>query len=266
MHTYRLTSDGELSMLPAPPPGTESIIGDINDAGLVVGASEVAQTESGIYVLTAVYWEDGEVHEIGSLGGPVAIAAAINESGTVVGYSSKEENFRTFPFRWTEAAGVEALPVLHENSEGSASGVSDSGLIVGTATASDGADGRAVVWDADGVHALPGIYANAYSSAVAVNDDEIILGTERVPPQHVPQARIWIDREVYALQELTSDLPAELTLGVPVAINRRGEILVNASYTAEGEHATETFSVVLRPTASALDSDARIVSHYRDRP
>src|SRR2546422_4580137 len=76
---YSITDLGTL------PGGSFSAAYGINDAGLIVGASEFG---GGWPVLHAVAWRDGEIHELGYRGGPsnYSIASAINNQGQIVGY------------------------------------------------------------------------------------------------------------------------------------------------------------------------------------
>jgi probable HAF family extracellular repeat protein len=78
------------------------------------------------------------MHNLGSLGGYASEARAINNSGTVVGWSYLADNYTTHAFAWTASGGLQDLNNLIPANSGwvlmYANGINASGQIVGTGT------------------------------------------------------------------------------------------------------------------------------------
>jgi probable HAF family extracellular repeat protein len=113
---------------------SSSFASDINDSGQIVGASNTGTSdENGERVTRAFLYEDGEMKDLGSLGGYISDAQAINDSGQVVGYAYLHNERGTSPIHHA---------FLYEDGEmkdlGSLSGsyslaydINDSGQVVG---------------------------------------------------------------------------------------------------------------------------------------
>jgi probable HAF family extracellular repeat protein len=83
-----------LARLPLPGGGTYCQASAINAAGQAVGQCTVRNTAR------AVLWERGRVLDLGTLGGRLATATAINASGAVVGTSFVPFGSGVHPFLW----------------------------------------------------------------------------------------------------------------------------------------------------------------------
>ncbi|MFC7241488.1 hypothetical protein ACFQO7_03230 [Catellatospora aurea] len=100
----------------------------INDHGVVVGQSQVGTMENPPE--RAVRWQNGVITDLGTLGGPRAVALAINNNGWIVGYSELAGGDGTVHgFLWRPGLGMTDLGTLGASSI--ATGVNDSGLVVG---------------------------------------------------------------------------------------------------------------------------------------
>jgi probable HAF family extracellular repeat protein len=79
--------NGVLNDLGTLPGGSGSFVGWINDRGVSVGASENGLIDplTGYPQLNAVVWKDGQIVNLGTLGGNQSQAFAINDRGQVVG-------------------------------------------------------------------------------------------------------------------------------------------------------------------------------------
>jgi len=90
-----------------------------------------------------VFWDDGEIIDLGSLGGFVATAQAINNSGQVVGLMT-DEAFLFQAFVW-ENDVLTTLPPLTGESEAAAFDINGNGKAVGWSRV-PGAATTAVMW------------------------------------------------------------------------------------------------------------------------
>lgn len=151
----------DLETLGGPSSGAFSI----GDAGQVVGNSETATTigcqtnEWGTFCIYEVHpflWSNGEMIDLGTLGGPNAYASGVNSLGEVVGVSETTEKRHCFPeggseqciyrfhaFVWSHGQMVDlgepGLPSY-------AAGINERGDIVGAAQKAPGMPLRPVIW------------------------------------------------------------------------------------------------------------------------
>jgi len=105
----------ELPLLPGDTSGAATAI---NDRGQIVGISGICDQAVGRFTARhAVLWDDGEVIDIGNLGGLAwHTPNAINRRGDIVGFSnfSKADggDLRPHAFLWTESDGIDDLGTL----------------------------------------------------------------------------------------------------------------------------------------------------------
>ena len=85
--------------------------------------------------------------DLGTLGGTMSFANAINSANDVVGFSYTTRNRSTFAFIWSATTGMRALAPLRSDNHSEAYGVSSGRLVIGFSRGSTGAR-RAVVWTA----------------------------------------------------------------------------------------------------------------------
>lgn len=118
------------------PSGSNSQALGINKAGKVVGWSD---TSSGSK--HAVLWQNRQINDLGTLDGNPTIATAINNRGTVVGYSSSLDNYNIevplHAFVWINGKLTDLNSLLPANSGWqltAAYGINDRGQIVGGGT------------------------------------------------------------------------------------------------------------------------------------
>lgn len=124
---------------------------DVDDQGRVAGSF---QPQPDALTRHAALWENGKVKDLGTLGGEGSIASAINESGQIVGASTREPGqsyfaagTRGFVYR---DGKLSALRPLDGSDVCIAAAISDTGVIVGSCAAPGTSDlfasPVAVIW------------------------------------------------------------------------------------------------------------------------
>jgi probable HAF family extracellular repeat protein len=178
----------------------------INDNGLVAGFTD----EPGTAGLSreAMVWVDGSATYLGTLGGQVSAAVAVNNSGAVVGMSTMAGNQTQRATLWANGSIVD-LGTLSGTCS-SASDISDAGLIVGNACLAGDAELHAVLWQAGQVIDLHEALSEAdrqagwvLYDATAINEAGVIAANAHnsntghyaafilSPPVAVPEPAAW---------------------------------------------------------------------------
>lgn len=81
--------------------GTNSIgVADINNSGILVGDSLLPGGVMDNPITHAFLWQEGIVKDLGTLGGSISEATAINDKGQVIGYSKYDDKESAEPFVW----------------------------------------------------------------------------------------------------------------------------------------------------------------------
>src|SRR5215216_3696837 len=150
--------------------GGTSVARDINDSGQVAGQS---QNTSG--QLRAFLWENGQMTDLGTLGGTTSAARGIDDSGRVVGFSrisSTNNQMRAF---LAEKGQMTNLGTLTGFSSSEAWHINDSGVAVGRSYNS-GSQGRAVLWENGQIKDLGVFLKTPYSEAWGINNRGQVVG------------------------------------------------------------------------------------------
>lgn len=185
----------------------------INDAGQVVGTSEVLTTvdiegePQNLFIPRAFIW-DGTIgiRDLGDLGGFGAFANDINSLGQVVGYADNAAGGER-AFIWDSVNGIQELPTL-SGASSRATAINDAGLVVGGEFGFGG-----FLWDAtNGIRTIP----------IGGND---INNFGQVVGGPVGDVAIW--DEMNGVQRLIELIPNNTgwQLETALAINDAGEIV-----------------------------------------
>ncbi len=178
--------------------GSDSSAWAVNESGQVAGYSYVAGG-----ALHGFFWSQATgMIDVGTLGGqttePAVGRFALGASGDVVGVSNLPTAGVSHAFEWTLAGGMRDLGVL-AGSTSEAEAVNANGVVVGSSSASVGAD--AFAWSsATGLIDLPSL-GGSQSGAVDVNDSGLVVGSSTT------HAVVW------HLVDLT---PPSITVAAPV--------------------------------------------------
>jgi probable HAF family extracellular repeat protein len=139
--------------LPPYPGDLDGAATEINDAGAVVGISGICDQAVGRFTARhAVMWQNGQVINLGSLGGVAwNTPMAINNQGEVVGFADLpgDTNGTANPvaFLWTRRGGMQNLGTLSGDTNSEALGINDRGQIVGISFNAQTGASRAFLWE-----------------------------------------------------------------------------------------------------------------------
>lgn len=196
-------SNGAPTLLGSVAGSTATFPSSINNAGQIAGTAALV----GEGLSTAVIWNNGTSTILPA--GPYnneSQAAFINDSGQVVGYSASSA------IVWNGLSPT--VLGLAGSTLGKASGINNSGLIVG-----DTQDNIPVVWHGTIPHNLPTISAPGGGKALAVNDSGLVVGISSTNEgQYSSHAAAWANGKV-------TDLGALNTTSSALAVNNRGIIV-----------------------------------------
>jgi probable HAF family extracellular repeat protein len=123
----------------------------INERGQITGLSYSSSTPgsvTGLPPLDPFLWENGEMIDLGTLGGTSGTPTAFNNRGEVVGQSNLVGDVNFHPFVWVKEQGMKDLGTLGGDT-GFANWINDIGDIVGKADLPGPMlpqDHRAVLW------------------------------------------------------------------------------------------------------------------------
>ena|SRR5687768_10592949 len=141
----------------------------INNAGQIVGWTDVESFPSGDLLTHAFLWDNGKTTDLGTLpGAEASYARAINEAGDVVGYTLSADGRVKRGFLWRKGTMTE-LPLV-------ANGINSSGDIVGYITMPDRTSHAALLRKAELID-LGFVAGYTESVAYAINDAGEIVGS-----------------------------------------------------------------------------------------
>jgi probable HAF family extracellular repeat protein len=149
--------------------------GGSNIRGEIVGAGYSVNTAGAITASSALLWTAQGITNLGSLGGPVTAALAVNDSNLVVGYGSVAAGGRTAAWAWRDGVMSE-ITTLPGATQSYAYDVSNTGYIAGLATA-PGITSRPWVHRNGVTTILPIPDGMRSGSANAVNNAGIVVGS-----------------------------------------------------------------------------------------
>ena len=156
------------------PGGSSSTASAINDAGQVVGSSQI--NVAGSTEWHAFLWEAGVMTDLGTLGGGFSTAQDVNDAGWVVGTSATTFGL-SHAVMW-EAGTMIDLGVLPGDSSSVAQGINDQGQVVGYSSGDNGT--HAFLWD-DGMMTDLGVPGGGWLTFLpeAINNGGQVVGTSR---------------------------------------------------------------------------------------
>ena len=196
---------------------------DINDAGVVMGISQIPGPIQSAPVHTFLYDKrtGAGLQDIGTLGGNFTGGMDLNNAGQIAGTARLASNdIRAFRY---SGGVVQDLGTLEGDEQSEAVAINDSGYVVGTSSIPSRT--RGFMYDGVRMHAIgfPGVGA---SEATAINSSGVVVGSA-LTLEDATHAISWtLDGGIVDLNSRVHAPPPGLVLRRALAINEKGSIVV----------------------------------------
>jgi len=211
MRAFSWTVSGGLVDIGTLPGAADSQAYSVNNVGQIAGAS-------GSH---AVIWNAGSVQDLGTLGGTISEAHAINSTAQTVGVSQTTDG-SNHAFLFTNGA-MQDLGTLPGDSNSRADHINDAGMVVGASTGGGGT--RAFFWTSTGgMEAINALTGGGYSEAFSVNSQGQVVGASG--SSLGTRAFLWTHAAGSVdLNNIVTGLPTNVVLTGAFSINDKGEIV-----------------------------------------
>jgi probable HAF family extracellular repeat protein len=203
--------------------GPDAISTTLNERGQITGWSYTNSTPNdatGIPTTDPFLWQNGQMIDLGTLGGKAGFPNWLNNAGEVVGSSNLAGDQTQHPFLWKGGKMIDLGTLGGDN--GSAGWVSDSGEVTGSADLADGTH-HGFAWNNGAMHDLRPITGAACSNGNGVNDQGEVVGNSTNCHGTELAATLWINGVGYDLNTLIP--PSPLHLVNAQYISNNGEIV-----------------------------------------
>ncbi len=196
--------------------------------GTVVGASYTSFTpnpDTGIPTIDPFMWHNGNMIDLGNLGGTMNFGQCLNSRGDIIGQSTLTGDLQTHAFVWHRGKIKDLGTLGGPNSE--AIWINDSGDIAGSADLPEQDIHDAVVWRHGHILDLGTVDGDPCSRGRAINSKGWVVGGSSDCSNFL-HAFVW--KEGGPMLDLNKLIPAGsgLQLTNAININDRGEILAKS--------------------------------------
>jgi len=213
----------------------------VNERGQIAGFSFTNSTPNattGFPTVDPFLWQDGKMTDLGTLGGTLGFANAVNNDGQVVGFSDVAGDLTNHAFFWDDGVLTDLGTLGGNNSV--ANWINDAGEVVGTSDLPDGSH-HAFVWRKGAMTDLGTIGSDPCSDGYYLNERGQVIGTSTDCNGTTLHVFLWKNGSMINLSSQV--LPGSGFTDVePVVINDRGEIVANGVLQNGDVH-----TVLLRP-------------------
>jgi probable HAF family extracellular repeat protein len=241
--------------------GPDAFAGLVNERGQVAGTSYTNSTPNpttGVPTLDPFLWEDDRMIDLGSFGGTMGGASALNRRGQVAGQSNLAGDLTVHPFFWDR--GILTDIGTFGGSNGAADAMNDSGEVAGEADFPGDQIHHAFLWKDSRMTDLGTAGGAPCSNAFSINSQGQVVGDSTDCHGSALNAFIWENGSIANLNDLVSPKSSVLLID-PNAIADNGEILVNGLPPGCGDEAACAHAYVLIPNGDCDDNcEARIAA------
>jgi probable HAF family extracellular repeat protein len=217
--------------------GPDAATATMNERGQIAGDSYTNNEPNPVTGLPTSHpflWVDGQMRDLGTLGGTQSLTGWLNNSGQVVGQSTIAGDHAVHPFLW-DGRKLRDLGTLG-GSSGTARHINDAGAVVGVANPKGDNQIHAFLWKSDTMKDLTGAAGPQCTFAEWINNrDQVVGGTCE------GSALLWSGGRQYDLNDLVGSTDVHLTEAA--FINDRGQITAVGVLPSGNQHV-----VLLTPT------------------
>ncbi len=183
--------EGAITDIDPNAPCCSNYTSSINNSGEVVGQ------RAGVGTIGVIWLPDGQLVELGTIGGRFTHPYDINDSRQVVGASNYDpETYFNHPFLWEDGNIIDLGTFGGE--KGEASAINNRGQVVGTAWPPDGRL-KPFLWENGQLIQLD-VLGGEKGWAEDINDDELIVGYSDVPGP-ISHAVKWVNRQLIDIHD-----------------------------------------------------------------
>jgi probable HAF family extracellular repeat protein len=239
----------------------------VNPAGAVVGWSTVPNPFLGTGP-GAVLWLNGQIIDLGALGGHLSTAYAINPQGVIAGAAGLSQDFFLHAFIWRDGKMSDLGTLRGPDASSLAYGIDPSGRVVGESD-TPSHNRHAVLWD-DGEIVDLGTLGGATSAAYAISPSGMIVGSAAtaVGDMHAFVWRNAVMRDLGTLGGASSAALAVDAAGDVVGWSTNASGAKHAVLWSKGSAAITDLGTMGRPesVATGINAAGQIVGYFTGAP
>lgn len=237
-----LWQNGVMTDLGALPGTNSSYVNWVNASGVAAGNSENGSIDPllGWPEVRGVVWKDGQIKDIGTLGGNETSASAINRHGWVVGTTTNAVSDRACglgtqcrAFLWDEKNGMRDIGTLGTGPDAFAVFVNDLGQVAGISLINTTDPfSHAFLWQNGKMQDIGTLLGGNFSQPNYLNNRGQVVGISTLAGDVVTHPYLWDDGKMTDLGTFGG------TFGEATWINDAGEVVGQANHAGDMIHTT----------------------------